>query len=91
MSGAHPLRISAMCDWERRTLAEADLNVFVSEAMHDFYRGRYRPQRRPVCHRAVLRGRRSVPARESWFGAGGSPFEGADHRLPGHDGRLAMW
>jgi glycosyltransferase involved in cell wall biosynthesis len=37
MSGAHPSRISAMQEWEFRAVSEADLNVFVSEAMHQYY------------------------------------------------------
>jgi glycosyltransferase involved in cell wall biosynthesis len=41
MGGAHPSRVSAMREWERRALAEADLNVFVSEAMRDFYLKEY--------------------------------------------------
>jgi glycosyltransferase involved in cell wall biosynthesis len=41
MGGAHPSRVSAMRDWERRALAEADLNVFVSEAMNAFYVDQY--------------------------------------------------
>lgn len=41
MGGAHPSRVAGMREWERRVLAEADLNVFVSEAMHRFYLEEY--------------------------------------------------
>jgi glycosyltransferase involved in cell wall biosynthesis len=47
MSGAHPSRVSALEEWERRALADADLNVFVSEAMHDFFLKRYQFSRLP--------------------------------------------
>jgi glycosyltransferase involved in cell wall biosynthesis len=41
VSGAHRARIAMMRDWERRVVAAANLNVFVSEAMKDFYHGQY--------------------------------------------------
>jgi glycosyltransferase involved in cell wall biosynthesis len=41
LSGAHPSRVQAMEVWERRVLAAADLNVFVSQAMNDCYLKRY--------------------------------------------------
>jgi glycosyltransferase involved in cell wall biosynthesis len=41
MGGAHPNRISAMVEWENRVFASTDLNVFVSEAMCVYYRGKY--------------------------------------------------
>jgi glycosyltransferase involved in cell wall biosynthesis len=41
LSGAHPARIAAMQNWERRVLIAADLNVFVSEAMSRFYVSQY--------------------------------------------------
>lgn len=41
MSGAHPARISATEDWERRALAESDLVIFVSRAMQRFMTRKY--------------------------------------------------
>lgn len=41
MGGGNPARIAALEEWEHRILAGADLNVFVSEAMQEFYRDRY--------------------------------------------------
>lgn len=51
MSGAHSARISAMQDWERRVLLAADVSIFVSGAMHEFYRERY--QLPAIAHKVV--------------------------------------
>ncbi|MEN6626039.1 MAG: glycosyltransferase family 4 protein [Candidatus Sumerlaeia bacterium] len=41
LMGAHPNRVRAMAEWERRVFAASDLNVFVSGAMREYYRERY--------------------------------------------------
>jgi glycosyltransferase involved in cell wall biosynthesis len=41
MSGAHAARVTAMREVERQVLGGADLNVFVSQAMKDFYLKEY--------------------------------------------------
>jgi glycosyltransferase involved in cell wall biosynthesis len=49
MSGAHVSRVAAMEDWERRVLREADLNIFVSGSMEDFFVTQYGAFATPRC------------------------------------------
>ena len=42
MSGGHVTRVKRLAEWEKEALRSADLRIFVSKRMHDFFKAKYR-------------------------------------------------
>lgn len=88
LGGAHPVRISAMREWERRVLAGADLHVFVSEAMRQFYREQYGDHGVPQAIVPCCVADERFPGRRAASRLTGLP---ARHPVLAYLGTLAEW